>query len=93
MVWFWFFARVMTRVRHCLWRVVPVRLVVMMLGGWVCFTPGGVAQAPGGGYKSFDLYHAISLRGVGLVFAPPRVEVVDEGLDRDKEPVFAFGVG
>lgn len=30
---------------------------------------------------------------LGLVFACVRVEVVDEGLDRDEEPVFAFGVG
>lgn len=70
MVWFWFFARVMTRVRHCLWRVVPVRLVVIVWGGGYVLPPGGLRHTPGGGYKSFDLYHAISLLRVGLVFMP-----------------------
>ena len=31
--------------------------------------------------------------GWGLAFVSARVVVVDEGLDRDEEPVFAFGVG
>ena len=30
---------------------------------------------------------------LGLVFVSACVEVVDECLDRDEEPVFAFGVG
>ena len=84
------------------------------MGGGYVLPPGVWRRPPGGGYKSFDLYHAISLRACGSSFYAPRVsryevfgiserlglvfgfacvEVVDEGLDRDPEFPFAFGVG
>ena len=60
MVWFWFFARVMTRVRHCLWRVVPVRLVVIV-GGVGMFYPRGCGAGPPGVVINLSIYIMLSV--------------------------------